>query len=111
MDEKETLPEATVECPYCAEKINPKAKKCRHCGEIIDVTMRELEMLKNQKQQVFMNAGGASSSSSASAAANGGQAKRGFPHGWHLFFTIITGGLWFIPWMILYLLRNREVYL
>jgi TM2 domain-containing membrane protein YozV len=24
-----------VECPYCAEKIQAKAKKCKHCGEAV----------------------------------------------------------------------------
>ena len=23
-------------CPYCSEKINPKAAKCKHCGEWLD---------------------------------------------------------------------------
>lgn len=65
-----------VDCPYCAEKINGKAKKCKHCGEILDVTMRELEFLKLQKKDVFIN-NSASSSTSASAASsnqmNGGE--------------------------------------
>ncbi len=26
-------------CPFCMEIVNPNAKKCRHCGEIIDVTL------------------------------------------------------------------------
>jgi len=27
-------------CPFCAEPILPEAKKCKHCGEIIDVALR-----------------------------------------------------------------------
>jgi len=27
------------ECPYCAEEIAPNAKKCKHCGEILDPTL------------------------------------------------------------------------
>lgn len=31
------------ECPYCAEKINLRAKKCRFCGETLDPALRILE--------------------------------------------------------------------
>ena len=65
----------TSTCPYCAEPVAAAAKKCKHCGEIIDATMRELEMIKsNQKNSsaptVFMNAGGGSSSSSAASSSS-----------------------------------------
>ena len=29
-----------ISCPYCAEKIQPNALKCKHCGEILDKAMR-----------------------------------------------------------------------
>lgn len=54
-----------VDCPYCAEKINAKAKKCKHCGEILDVTMRELEMLKSHKKDIYVTNNAASSATSA----------------------------------------------
>lgn len=46
-----------INCPYCDELISSKAKKCKHCGEILDPQLREIEFLKNQKSQsqVFMN--------------------------------------------------------
>ena len=36
-------------CPYCMENVHAEAKKCRYCGEILDPTLRELEMLKKQQ--------------------------------------------------------------
>jgi TM2 domain-containing membrane protein YozV len=36
-------PVQTVECPFCAEQINARAKKCRQCGETVDVTLRSAE--------------------------------------------------------------------
>lgn len=49
-----------VDCPYCAEKINGKAKKCKHCGEMLDATMRELELLKLQKKDIYVTNNAAS---------------------------------------------------
>lgn len=86
----------TMQCPFCAEQISVGAKKCKHCGEFIDPAMREIENLKNQKQNVFMNAGGGgggSSSSSASSAA-AGFLSRMTCLDWIL--TLFTGGLWLI---------------
>ncbi len=54
-----------IECPYCAEKISNRAKKCRHCGEILDVVMRELEMVRSKRGDIIVN--NASSASAASS--------------------------------------------
>ncbi len=62
------------DCPFCGEQVLHVAKKCKHCGETIDVVLRVAEEAKkamDRPAQVFMNAGGASSSSSSSAAASG----------------------------------------
>jgi len=53
------------------------AKKCKHCGETLDVALRAAEEAKksNSSQQqpmVFMNAGGGGGGSSAAASAVGG---------------------------------------
>lgn len=50
----------TVECPFCAEQIAVKAKKCRHCHETVDVAMRKAEEAlrasERQNGNVYMNA-------------------------------------------------------
>ena len=43
------MSEEMKKCPYCMENINAEAKKCKFCGEILDPTLRELEMLKKQQ--------------------------------------------------------------
>ena len=42
----------TKPCPFCMEQINIHAKKCRFCGEIIDVAMREIENIKRNQAQL-----------------------------------------------------------
>lgn len=96
---------ATIDCPYCSEAINMKSKKCKHCGEILDPQMRELELLKTRtnQPQVFMNAGG------GAAAGYAGPVKR-FPHWIHIILCILSGGLWIPGYFLMYLFRNRRYY-
>lgn len=50
----------TIECPFCAEQIVAHAKKCRHCGETVDVTLRRAEEAIRASERntgnVYMNA-------------------------------------------------------
>jgi len=69
-------------CPYCMEPIRANAKKCKHCGEILDVTLIN----------------------------KGKVAKKDFPHLIHLLLTIITGGSWFIIWLLHYIFRDKDKY-
>lgn len=103
----EATPVTMIECPYCSESINAKAKKCRHCGEILDPQMRELELLKSQKTapNVFMNAGG------GAAAAGSPYGLRRFRHFLHIVLCILTGGLWLPVYLILFIFRNKRYYL
>lgn len=104
-----TASSGTVECPYCSGEISPKAKKCRHCGEILDPQMREMELLKNQRTApppVYMNAGGGGGAAGGYAAP-----LRRFPHVLHIIICLITGGLWFPVYVLLYLFRNKQYYI
>lgn len=113
---EETPSVAMIECPYCSEQINAKSKKCRYCGEILDPQMRELEMLKSQRNNpnVFMNAGGggggAAAASSASSSGDG-SLLRSFPHWLHILLTIVTGGLWLPVYVLMYFFRNKRYYI
>ena len=38
-------------CPYCQEEVKKEAKKCKHCGEILDVALRAAEEAKKNHQE------------------------------------------------------------
>lgn len=105
-------------CPFCGERVLAVAKKCKHCGETIDVALRaaeEASLAARRQPMVFMNAGGGgASSSSSSAAAASGEGRRRyyiapapFPHGLYIFLTLITGGLGLTIWFLHCLVDSR----
>ena len=100
--------EAQIECPFCAELILQKAKKCRHCGEIIDPALRRAEeAIRSSSSQapVYMNAGGG-----GGAAGGAVQQLRPWGHFIHIVLSFITLGFWIPVWILLYLFRNKNVY-
>lgn len=101
------LEQELVECPYCAEKVLAKAKKCKHCGEILDVQMREIDMLKKQinNPSLILN-----NNNNNANPVHIMQVKRNYPWFWHLILTLLTGGGWIIIWIICYLLRDKNIY-
>ncbi len=97
------VPQAkTQQCPFCAEEINLAAKKCKHCGETLDVALRAAEEAKrsnSNQPMVFMNAAGGGVSTP----------KKSFPHLIHLILTLFTG-VWLFVWIFHYIFRSREKY-
>lgn len=99
---------AQAPCPMCDEMISVNARKCRHCGETLDVALRKAEEAlrhtERQQPNVYMNAGG------GAAAAGSGQQLRHFKHFMHIIVSVFTLGLWVPVWLLMYLFRNRSVY-
>lgn len=94
--------ENTKVCDFCGEKVLAVAKKCKHCGEILDVVLRAAADARTVAQpNVFMNAGGGAATQIP---------KHSFPHVWHFLGTVITGGLWAIIWLLHYISRDRNYY-
>jgi len=102
----ENRPDDTyAECPFCAEQVLARAKKCRHCGETIDAALRKAEEAMrslDRPSTVYMNAGGGFMPFQ--------QQLRPYNHGFHLIVSFFTAGFWLPFWLILYLMRDRTIY-
>ena len=80
------------DCPFCGEEVLAKAKKCKHCGEVLDVALRAAEEARREvrresrsrrgdvhvQQQTYIDVRG----------------REGFNHGIHLFLDLLSCGLW-----------------
>jgi predicted amidophosphoribosyltransferase len=101
----ELVPSPTYKaCPFCGENVLQSARKCKHCGETLDVALRAAEEAKqmarrSDRPNVYMNAGGGSSSERPTTVV---VHHSGFNHGPHLILTLFTCGAWVPIWLILW---------
>ena len=42
-------PQTIKACPYCGEEILKVARKCKHCGEILDVKLKRERQMKSRR--------------------------------------------------------------
>lgn len=96
-----------IRCQYCDELVSPRAKKCKHCGEILDVQLREIESLKRESMKDRSNIVVSNNNNNNNQGSTG--TKR-FPHVAHLIMSVLTGGAWVLIWLIHYIFRNKENY-
>lgn len=92
------------ECPFCSEEIFVSAKKCKHCGEILDPVLRK----QNEKSSAPPIINNNIATSTAVSQKVGGGYRRSFPHFLNFFLTIITGGAWIVIWILWYVFRSDK---
>jgi hypothetical protein len=108
------LPVALMDCPFCGENVLATARKCKHCGEIIDVaerTMRGSARRRRDEEDDESPRRTKTKTSVAAAAASTTvivQAESGkFPHLLHFAMTVLTCGMWAPVWSLHALFRAR----
>lgn len=83
--------------------INPKAKKCKHCGEMLDQHLRELDLLKKERSSANVNTNVVNPSYA-------NPYKKNFGHFKHLVLSVCTVGLWVPFWFYFYISRDKNFY-
>ena len=101
----------TRPCPFCDEEVSAIAKKCRHCGETIDVALRAAEDAKRESRRGRRDSG---SSAAATVVINNSSGGRmsvpQFGH-WHMIhgiLTLLTCGMWLPVWLVHYFIWSAK---
>jgi hypothetical protein len=92
----ENVEEVKALCPYCDEEISPSAKKCKHCGEMLDVALRREQRRQQREQRAYNNQQVVINQTV--------EVANSFPHSLHLVLTIFTCGAWLPIWILHYLI-------
>jgi len=102
--------QAMQQCPFCAEMIAATAKKCKHCGETVDVALRASQEARRAAELAQSGGGGGGAAASTTVVIDRGGPtvvyQKSFPHGLHLVLTIVTCGVWLPVWIIHYIVRS-----
>ena len=92
-------------CDFCAEIIRADAKKCKHCGETLDATLRVAE----EARRISRTSAGSIVQITNQPQSAPFQRLERYPHVWQLLISVL-----FPPWLIVYALhyiyRDRSYY-
>jgi predicted RNA-binding Zn-ribbon protein involved in translation (DUF1610 family) len=79
------------DCPFCGEEVLAKAKKCKHCGEVLDVALRAAEEARREVRRESRSRRGDVHVRQQTRIEVRGP---GFNHGIHIFLDLISCGFW-----------------
>lgn len=99
----------TQTCPFCFEEVKIGAKKCRHCGETLDATLRVAEEAKRAADRQAVNVN-TNVNTHTHTNVQPVSYLRDFPHVWHLLITLLCMGWWLPVWILHYVFRDRTYY-
>lgn len=114
---KSYIEEKKKDCPFCCEPIAADAKKCRHCGETVDMALRMAEEAKRESERRSKDTNLVVNNNNNNNNGGGGGVERvyyhtapqfGHWHAIHAFLTLLTCGLWFPLWIVHYMIWSTS---